>query len=118
MARTNRRPAVTNPSLKTFAKSAENYVEQTFARFPSHGSSTGRHEFDGQLERPSLPLFRAHEKLLRETLTAIEDLPEVDFNGDAWLDRRALLAELRTELWSLERGTFRTNPERWAAGAL
>lgn len=118
MARTIRRPKVTNPSVKAFAKVAENYVEQSFARFPSHGSSTGRHEFDAQLERPTLALHRAHEKLLRETLTAVEDLPEVDFDGDAWLDRRALLAELRTELWSIERGAFRTNPERWAAGAL
>lgn len=118
MARTIRRPAVTNPSQKTFVKVAENYVEQTFTRFPSYGSSTGRHEFDAQLERPTLALHRAHEKLLRETLTTIEDLPEVDFSGNAWLDRRALLAELRTELWALERATYRTNPERWAAGAI
>src|SRR6478752_8916322 len=118
MARTIRRSKVTHPSLATFAKIAENYVEQTFTRFPSYGSSTGRHEFDSELERPTLALHRAHERLLRETLTAIEDLPEVDFTGDAWLDRRALLAELRTELWSIERATYRTNPERWAAGAL
>jgi len=118
MARAIRRAAVTNPSLKEFAKAAESYVEQTFERFPSYGSTTGRHEFDAELERPTLALFRAHEKLLRETLTTIEDLPEVDFRGDAWLDRRALLAELRTELWSIERAEFRKNPERWAAGAL
>jgi len=107
-----------NRSLSAFAKAAESYVEQTFARFPSYGSSTGRHEFDAELERPSLALYRAHEKLLRETLTAIEELPEVDFRGDAWLDRRALLAELRTELWSIERSEFRKNPERWAGGAI
>ncbi|MEO7034934.1 MAG: DUF885 domain-containing protein [Polyangiaceae bacterium] len=101
-----------------FSQSAERYVEQTFERFPSYGSSTGRHEFDAKLERPSLALHRAHEKLLRETLTAVEDLPEVDFRGDDWLDRRALLAELRTELWSVEREVFRKNPERWAAGAI
>ena len=118
MARATRRTAVTNPSLKAFAKAAESYVEQTFARFPSYGASTGRHEFDAQLERPTLALFRAHEKLLRETLTAVEHLPEVDFSGDAWLDRRALLAELRTELWAIERAEFRTNPERWASGAI
>src|SRR6478735_7633653 len=118
MARAIRRAAVTNPSLKEFAKAAESYVEQTFERFPSYGSTTGRHEFDAELERPTLALFRAYEKLLRETLTTIEDLPEVDFRGDAWLDRRALLAELRTELWSIERAEFRKNPERWAAGAL
>jgi len=118
MARATRRKPATNPSLQAFAQAAENYVEQTFARFPSYGSSTGRHEFDAELERPTLALHRAHEKLLRETLSAIEQLPEVDFRGDAWLDRRALMAELRTELWSLERSDFRKNPERWASGAL
>ena len=107
-----------NPSLKSFARVAERYVEQTFERFPTYGSSTGRHEFDAQLERPTLALYRAHEKLIRETLSAVEDLPEVDFQGDAWLDRRALLAELRCEVWSIERQSFRKNPEHWASGAL
>src|SRR6187551_4087845 len=118
MARMTRRTAVTNPSLKLFAKAAESYVEQTFNHFPSYGASTGRHEFDAELERPTLALHRAHEKLLRQTLSQIEDLPEVDFRGDAWLDRRALMAELRTQLWSIERLEFRTNPERWASGAI
>jgi uncharacterized protein (DUF885 family) len=116
--KTKTRPTPSNPSLKAFARAADSYVEQTFERFPSYGSSTGRHEFDHELERPTPALFRAHEKLLRETLTAIEDLPEVDFRGDDWLDRRALLAELRCEVWSIERHDFRKNPERWASGAL
>jgi uncharacterized protein (DUF885 family) len=119
MARAKKAPSKpSNPSVKAFAAAAESYVEQTFQRFPSYGSSTGRHEFDGELERPTLALYRAHEKLLRETLLTIENLPEVDFRGDAWLDRRALLAELRTEVWSIERQDFRKNPERWASGAL
>jgi len=107
-----------NASLLAFTKVADLYVEQTFRRFPSYGSSTGRHEFDAELERPTLALYRAHEKLIRETLTTIEDLPELDFTGNDWLDRRALLAELRTELWAIERGEFRKNPERWAGGAI
>src|SRR5882757_6745395 len=118
MARPKTRSTPTSPSLKAFAAAAQNYVEETFERFPSYGSSTGRHEFDAELERPSEALYRAHEKLVRETLTQVEDLPEVDFRGNDWLDRRALLAELRTELWSLERSTFRKNPEHWASGAI
>ena len=118
MARPLRERSSGNASLTAFAKAANNYVEQTFARFPSYGASTGRREFDAELERPTLALYRAHEKLLRETLTTVEDLPEVDFRGDAWLDRRALLAELRTELWAIERSEFRKNPERWAGGAI
>lgn len=118
MAAKKVRAKAENPSVRAFNEAAASYVEQTFARFPSYGSSTGRHEFDAELERPSTPLYRAHEKLIRETLIRIEDLPEVDFKGDAWLDRRALLAELRTELWSIERNAHRKNPERWASGAL
>ena len=118
MARAKRQATTRNPTLIAFAKAAENYVEQTFERFPSYGASTGRHEFDALLERPTLALYRAHEKLVRETLTTIENLPEVDFRGDAWLDRRALLSELRTESWAIERNEFRKNPERWASGAI
>lgn len=116
MARSTR--STGSPSVTAFAKAAESYVEQTFERFPTYGSSTGRKEFDSLLEKPTLALLRAHEKLVRETLTTIEDLPEVDFTGNAWLDRRALLAELRTEQWKLERNEHRINPERWAGGAL
>src|SRR4051812_11455814 len=117
MART-RGNGIRNASLIAFTKAADLYVEETFRRFPSYGSSTGRHEFDAELERPTLALYRAHEKLLRTTLTTIEDLPELDFTGNDWLDRRALLAELRTELWAIERNEFRKNPERWAGGAI
>jgi uncharacterized protein (DUF885 family) len=118
MARATRQMSTKNPSVTAFAKAAEAYVEATFRRFPSYGSSVGRHEFDAELEKPSAALYRAHEKLVRETLTAVENLPEVDFRGDDWLDRRALLAELRTELWSLERADYRKNPERGASGAI
>ncbi len=118
MARAKRRTTPKNASLEVFARAAAHYVEETFERFPSYGSSTGRHEFDALLERPSPALYRVHQKLVQETLTQVEDLPEVDFRGNDWLDRRALLAELRTELWSLERSAFRKNPEHWASGAI
>ncbi|HYF52131.1 MAG TPA: DUF885 domain-containing protein, partial [Planctomycetota bacterium] len=41
-----------------------------------------------------------------------------DFGGDDWLDRRAFMADLRTELWAIERGSHRRNPESWASGAI
>ncbi len=118
MANPKRSRTKSNASVIAFSQAAEHYVEETFTRFPSYGSSTGRHELDPELERPTNALFRAHEKLLRETLTRVEDLPEVDFRGDDWLDRRALLSELRSELWSIERSDFKRNPERWASGAI
>jgi hypothetical protein len=96
----------------------ERYIEETMERFPSVGSAMGRHEFDGELEVPSEKLIHAQQKLLRTTLEAVEAIPENDLRGDDWLDRRALLAELRTETWSYERETFRRNPESWVSGAL
>jgi len=107
-----------NDSVRAFERVATRYLEETCERFPSYGSALGLREFDAELETPSLELYRAHENLLRRTLAAVEALPETDFGGDAWLDRRALLAELRTELWSIERSAFRKNPESWANGAI
>lgn len=105
-------------SVSAFREVAERYVEQTFERFPTRGTHAGRHEFDAELEVPSEKRFFLQEKLVRSTLEAILNLPEHDFHGDDWLDRRALIAELRTELWAIERNAHRTNPDTWAAGAI
>ena len=107
-----------SPEARVLGALGERYIEETMARFPSVGSSMGRHEFDGELEAPSEQLMRAQQKLLKRTLAEVESIPEQDLRGDAWLDRRALLAELRTETWSHERETFRRNPESWASSAL
>jgi hypothetical protein len=78
----------------------------------------GRHEFDAELEVPSEKLVSAQRKLVQRTLAEVEAIPEHDLRGDDWLDRRALLAELRSEDWSYEREMFRKNPESWVSGAL
>jgi uncharacterized protein (DUF885 family) len=112
------KPTTANDSVATFRKLADRYVEETFERFPTYGAAVGRKEFNGELEIPSLKLYADHEKLIRSTLAGIQDLPENDFGGDDWLDRRALMSELRSEMWSLERTAFRRNPDGWASGAL
>ncbi len=96
----------------------ERYIEETMERFPSTGSAMGRHEFDGALELPSEKLIKAQQRLIQKTLAEVEGISEHDLRGDDWLDRRALLAELRTENWSYERETFRRNPESWVSSAL
>lgn len=106
------------PAASALRALGERYIEQTMERFPSTGSAMGRHEFDGDLEVPSEKLVRAQHKLVQKTLAEVEAISEHDLRGDDWLDRRALLAELRTENWSYERETFRRNPESWVAGAL
>lgn len=106
------------PQARALRALGERYIETTMERFPSVGSAVGRHEFDGELELPSEKLLRAQRKLLETTLAEVEAIPENDLQGDDWLDRRALLAELRSELWSYERETYRRNPESWVSGAL
>lgn len=123
MSKSKTRPASTWSEPKSEAGRAvrslgERYIETTMERFPSLGSAMGRHEFDGELELPSEKLIAAQQKLLRETLAAVEAIPENDVEGDDWLDRRALLAELRTESWAYERETHRRNPESWVSSAL
>lgn len=106
------------PAAKALRALGERYVEETMERFPSTGSAVGRREYDGALEQPSEKLIKAQQKLVQKTLAEVEGISEHDLRGDDWLDRRALLAELRTESWSYERETFRRNPESWASSAL
>jgi len=112
------RSEVPSPEARALRALGERYTEETMARFPSVGSAMGRHEFDGELEQPSEKLMRAQQKLVATTLAEVEAISEHDLFGDDWLDRRALLAELRTETWSHERQTFRRNPESWVSSAL
>ena len=106
------------PAARALRALGERYIESTMERFPSLGSSMGRHEFDAELELPSEKLMHAQQRLLQKTLAEVEAIAEHDLQGNDWLDRRALLAELRTETWSHERETFRRNPESWVSGAL
>ena len=105
-------------SVKSFRAIAERHVEETFERFPTYGSAVGRREFNGELDKPDEKTYAAHEKSLRRTLAAVQALPENEFIRDDWLDRRAFISELRTELWSVERAIHRRNPDMWASGAL
>jgi uncharacterized protein (DUF885 family) len=109
---------IRSPQARVLRALGERYTEETMARFPSIGSAMGRHEFDGELELPSEKLMHAQQKLVAKTLAEVESISEHDLRGDDWLDRRALLAELRTETWSHERQTFRRNPESWVSSAL
>lgn len=114
----DKRPQPQGPAAKALRALGERYIEETMERFPSTGSAMGRHEYDGALELPSEKLIKAQQKLIAETLAQVEGISEHDLRGDDWLDRRALLAELRSESWSYERETFRRNPESWVSSAL
>lgn len=105
--------------MRAFHRHAERFFEESFERFPIHASALGRHEFDSRLDEPTPKTFRDQLALVEATLAAIENLPARHFTANDWLDRRALLAELRKERMELaDRQTWRTNPEAFASTAI
>jgi uncharacterized protein (DUF885 family) len=110
---------MTADPVAEFNRLAEGWYERKFERFPTYGSDVGRHEFDGLLGSAEEKTFLEDARDVEKTLRAIEDLPANAFAGDAWLDRRALLAELRTErMHGVDLETWRRNPNRFAGTAV
>lgn len=106
-------------SIRQFHRLAENYYEETFARFPIDASQLGREEFDAEMDSPQPETYESQARLTEKTLAAIEGLPANNFSADDWLDRRALLSELRSELMDLRSlQTWRTDPDDYAATAI
>jgi hypothetical protein len=98
---------------------ADAYYEAKFERFPIMASELGRHEFDAELGRPDEKCFKSDAKAVEGLMAAVEDLPEHEFSGQGWLDRRCLLAQLRTERMNLtDLHTWRRNPNRHASAAI
>ena len=105
-------------SVKQFRALVDAFYEESFARFPEWGSSSGRHEFDSALSVPSPALFAKQGRLILKTLAAIEDLPLQDFTASDMLDRRAMLASLRMfRLNTIELERWRNNPQEHLHGA-
>ncbi|MSR65073.1 MAG: DUF885 domain-containing protein [Verrucomicrobiae bacterium] len=112
---------VTRPadSHRRFLYLAERYHEETFARFPITASSLGRREFNSTLGHATPQTFQNQLRLVERTLAEIENLPANQFPANDWLDRRALLAELRAEQMNLgDLSRWQTNPERHASAAV
>jgi len=96
----------------SFASSAKKWLEESCELFPEQASKLGFRQYDALLSRNTPDIHRKHIALLERTLRAVEALPEAAFHGDEWLDRRGLLARLRTDLLS-ERDLlrWRANPQ-------
>lgn len=104
-------PPSPSATVNRFREAVEAYYEQTFENFPVTGSLAGRHEFDATMEYPSPGLWRKQLRLVNRTLETIEDLPPQDFGPSDMLDRRAMLSELRHNLFLHEQcERWRTNP--------
>jgi len=102
-----------------FESAASIWLEETCEMFPEHASTLGFRKYDPLLGKNTPAVRARHIQLLEKTLARIEALPEVLFTGDAWLDRRGLLAHLRIELlFERDLRRWRTNPQTHTGAAI
>jgi hypothetical protein len=108
-----------NAVIRSFRALVERYLEETHALFPQVASERGLHQFDALLGENNAATYRQFLALVETTLCEVEALPDHAFAGDDWLDRRALLALLRSERFF--NGTFpywRLNPQVHCGAAI
>jgi hypothetical protein len=102
-----------------FESAASIWLEESCEMFPEHASTLGFRKYDPLLGKNTPAVRARHIQLLEKTLARIEALPEALFTGDAWLDRRGLLAHLRIELlFERDLGRWRTNPQTHTGAAI
>jgi len=102
-----------------FESAAELWLEETCEMFPEHASTLGFRKYDPLLGKNTPRVRARYIQLLEKTLARIEALPEALFTGDAWLDRRGLLAHLRIELlFERDLGCWRVNPQTHTGAAI
>ncbi len=106
-------------AVRAFDRLAAVYLAETHERFPEEGSARGLAKFDAGLSENSAAIHLAQNALTARSLAAVEALPEAEFTGDAYLDRRGFLALLRTHLFFEDRHErWRTNPQRHVDAAV
>ncbi len=98
--------------VRKFREIADRHLAETYERFPQTASRLGLEEFNARLGTNDIGTHRDQSRLIERTLAEIEQIPEAAFAGDDWLDRRAFLAMLRTELLDdRELLRWRNNPQ-------
>ena len=108
-----------NPSVRRFRALADRYLDETHRLFPHVASERGLHEFDALLGGNDAATHGRFLALVETTLRDVEALPDFAFTGDDWLDRRGLLALLRTDRFF--HGAFphwRINPQVHCGAAI
>jgi uncharacterized protein (DUF885 family) len=104
---------------RAFHKLAASFLSETHARFPEDGSALGLAQYDALLSANTAADYLAQNKLVADTLSAIEALPEAEFRGDDYLDRRGFLAMLRTSrFFEDQHERWRSNPQRHVDGGI
>ncbi|HEY3898279.1 MAG TPA: DUF885 domain-containing protein [Chthoniobacter sp.] len=108
-----------NASVRRFRALAAHYLDETHRLFPLVASERGLHEYDALLGENDAATHEGYLVLVETTLRELEMLPDFAFAGDDWLDRRGLVAMLRTERFF--GGTFphwRLNPQVHCGAAI
>ena len=94
-------------------KIGEEWLSTTCELFPEQGSRFGFKKYEPLLGENTPAIHRRYGEALASLLRRVEDLPEGAFSGDDWLDRRGMLALLRTELFfSQDLRRWQTNPQQ------
>lgn len=83
--------------IRSFRAIVDRYIDETHALFPQTASERGLHQYDADLGENDAATHLKYSEVVSDALRAAEALPDFAFTGDEWLDRRALLALLRTE---------------------
>ncbi len=100
-----------DPAQK-FRSLSEAFLKERNQMFPQVASELGLSEFDGLLGENDATFHREYSELVDSALRSVETLAAIGFAGNDWLDRRGMLAMLRTErLNQSTLETWRTNPQ-------
>ncbi|HEY2342976.1 MAG TPA: hypothetical protein VGH90_08110, partial [Chthoniobacteraceae bacterium] len=78
-------PASVPPEVRRFHAIGDRWLEGLEQLFPQDASELGFHEFDSMFGGNDAKTHLDHRRLLRETLEAVEALPDIAFAGDDWL---------------------------------
>ncbi len=100
-----------NSEVRQFRAIADRYLDDYYRLFPHEASELGWHDFDGHLGENTPAVHRLFGRVVSRTLAEVAALSDDAFCGDDWLDRRGLLALLRTARFHHERNFWRTNPQ-------
>ncbi|HEV7402279.1 MAG TPA: DUF885 domain-containing protein [Chthoniobacteraceae bacterium] len=111
-------PVRVSSELSRFRAISDRYLEEFFRLFPQDASELGLHAHDGSLGENGASVHLEYERLCAQTAREVEALADSAFTGDDWLDRRGLLALLRTHLHSSRRGTWRIDPQLHSGAAV
>lgn len=106
-------------SVRSFRRLAQAWLDESHERYPEDASALGLSQYDARLGANTADIHAAQIASNARALAAIEALPEAEFRGDDYLDRRGILAMLRTSQFHEEtHERWRTNPQRHADGAI